>query len=718
MSDTVNYSGRQQPLRLNISSVDDLHIALREAEKALEQAERASLSLSKSLSKDLAKSVEKVSQTTEKALGKVTLLANLASVAIQRGIGSIISLAGKAGDLFNEAASTQTSIISTAGNIMKLTGYNFSQATSFVEEFQSQMSQVAATLPGMASDFTSFGRGILDDVIPAFAGLDGKLDSVERKAALTRLSELSKFGTLLGQTAGIDSTKASSQAAYFLSGTRTLKELKGLDLYEKNTTFRNQLEALLGGRDLRKLSGGERQRIFLQAARLDPRVLEELSNSVEGIFGTINDRLFGLQTGLFGLMRDLDNNPNNGNQSAFKAINKALLNLFGENGLFSTLRATLRILEITGSDPMKGLADLANAFAAKVRYLNTALSDFNALKDFDQLQNDIRYFFKKVFNFELLGKKLAEFVNNIFNSLAGSNSLRFYSTLATVIGEGLINIVKGIGSFLANLDGSVYAAIGAGILLKLGVTALFKVIASRLLTIGAAWFAGSILPTILAQLAPVLMGIMSGPTGWIALAIAAVGLIVIGLIKSPRLRSDLFNGYNKLRDAVGKFFDDFVSAIPVVGELYKGTKDGLKAIDETVGQGTIKTLFRFGPLGLLDKFLFNSGYQKWWDKLTGETPNSASGLNYQPLLTAASRELNQAPPGSGLVVANTSEAILNRQQQATLMSGLSARGGSLNIGSITINTQATDAEGIAKTVVSYIAREWDNYNKTHLAIAV
>ncbi|MBD2196615.1 MULTISPECIES: hypothetical protein [Calothrix] len=637
------------------------------------------------------------------------------SAAIQKGLGSIISLAGKATDLFNEAATTQTSIIATSGNLMKLTGYNFSQATSFVEDFQSQMSEVAAKLPGMASDFTAFGRGIMDDVIPAFAGLDGKLDSLERRAALGRLKDLTTFGTLLGQTAGIDSTRASSQAAYFLSGTRTLKELKTLDLYEKNTTFRNELERLLGGRDLRRLSSDERQRIFLQAARLDPRVLEELSNSVEGVFGTINDKLFGLQTGLFGLMRDVD--PlTNGNQSAFKAINKALLALFGDNGLFSTLGATLKILGVTGSDPMRILRDAANSFAARVRYLNLIFSDFNALKDLGQLQNDIRYFFKRFLNLELLGKKLAEFVSTAFSFLAGSNSPIFYSTLATAIGEGLIGVVKGIGSFLANLDGSVYAAIGAGILLKMGVTALFKVIASRLLTIGAAWFAGRVLPTILAQLAPVLMGIMSGPAGWITLAIAAVGLIVIGILKDPKLR-------RSITEPIGNFFR-------FIGEGFSNLwKDVVSLWDNMVS--SIKGFFG----GIANKFnefkdwisgsnseskqpnQAKTGLQNWWDKLTGKTPNSANGLNYQGLLGAAARELNQAPQGSGLVVANTSEAILNRQQQAVLLNGLSSRGGSLNIGSITINTQAKDAEGIAKTVVSYIAREWSNYQKSHLAIA-
>jgi hypothetical protein len=636
-----NYSQSNSNIanKITIKSLEDV-------EKAIKKAESASLSLNRSLSRDLTGAVEKVSSTTEKALGKVTLSASLMSAAIQKGIGIAISLGGKLGDLFSQAASTQTSIISTAGNVMKLTGYNFSQATSFVEDFQSQMSEVAAKLPGMASDFASFGRGIIDDVIPAFAGLDGKLDSIEKKAALGRLKELSTFGTLLAQTAGVDPTRASSQAAYFLSGTRTLTQLKGLDLYEKNTTFKNQLESLLGGRDLKKLSGEERQRIFLQAARLDPKVLDALSESVEGVFGTINDKLFGLQTGLFGLMRDVDPSTD-GNQSAFKSINKGLLDLFGTNGLFEVLGDTLKILGVTGGDPMKVLRDAANSFAARVRYLRDVLLEFNALRDLGKLQNDLNYFFSKSLSFELIGKKLAEFVNTAFSFIAGSNSPIFYSTLATVIGQGLIGIVKGIGSFLANLDGSVYAAIGAGILLKMGVTALFKVIASRLVTIGATWFASTILPTLLAQIAPVIAGIMSGPAGWIALAIVAVGAIVIGLIKSPKLRSDIVNGFNKFREAIIKFFDDLISSIPIVGDVVKGVKAvGNKVsnkVDEFVGKGTTEAFIRGGPLGVAGKFIFDA-----WNKITGKTPNSANGLNYQGLLSAASREMSQAPAGSGL----------------------------------------------------------------------
>lgn len=640
-----------------------------------------------------------------KSLGSATLGANLMTNAITAGLQAVGSLATKSISLFNQAAKSQSSIISTAGNVMKLAGYNFKQATAFVEDFQTEMAKVAASLPGTASDFADFGRGIIDNVIPAFAGLDGKLDSIERKGALNRVKELSTWGTLLSQNSGIDSTLGARQAGFFLSGTRTLQQLKGLNLYEQNITFTNELERLLNGRDLRKLSDAERQKIFLQAAQLDPEVLDALSESVEGVFGLVNDKLFGLETGIFGFMRDLDSQTE-GKQTALKSINKSLLALFGPEGFFDTLDTSLKKLGISIGDPMRALSNTADNFTNTINSLTEFLKDFNATGDLDYLKSNL----SKLFNPEVLGKKLALFVNKVFDVLINLNPGDVIGLLIT----GISGLFKGLGSFLANLDGKVYASMGVAILLGVGLKALFAVIATKLLTIGAAWFASSILPTILAQLAPVLLGIMSGPAGWIALTIAAIGLIVIGLIKSPKLRSEILNGYNKLRDTVTKFFDDLVSAIPVVGDLYKGTKSLGKKVDESLGKGTSSSFVRFGPLGVLDKFLNNSRFQNWWDKTTGKIPNSANGLNYQGLLNAAIRESKAAPPGSGLVMANTSEAILNRQQQAALTNSLSRRGGNLNIGSLVINTQATDAKSIAKDVVRYITQEWNNYNQSYV----
>ncbi|MDZ8259449.1 hypothetical protein [Nostoc sp. ChiQUE01b] len=80
------------------------------------------------------------------SLSRATIGANLMTSAISLGLQSVGKLASKAIGLFNSAAGTQSSVISTAGNVMKIAGYNFKEATSFVEDFQTQMAKVAAVV--------------------------------------------------------------------------------------------------------------------------------------------------------------------------------------------------------------------------------------------------------------------------------------------------------------------------------------------------------------------------------------------------------------------------------------------------------------------------------------------------------------------------------------------------------------------------------------------
>lgn len=612
-----------------------------------------------------------------KSLGRATLGANLMTSAITAGLQAVGNLASKSISLFNEAAKTQSSIISTAGNVMKLAGYNFKQATAFVEDFQTEMAKVAASLPGMASDFADFGRGIIDNVIPAFAGLDGKLDPIERKGALERVKELSTWGTLLSQSAGIDSTLGARQAGFFLSGSRTLQQLKGLNLYEQNITFTNELERLLNGRDVRKVSDEERQKIFLQAARLDPAVLDALSESVEGIFGLVNDKLFGLETGIFGFMRDLDSKTE-GKQTALKSINKSLLALFGPDGLFDNLDISLKKLGISLGDPMLALSKAADGFTKIVKDVTEFLKDFNATNDLDYLKTNLSNLFNRIFNFDGLGDKLA----NLFNQGSDFLGKLDWATLFSGLGQKLAEILNEVFRFLLKLDYSK----SLNVIQKV-VDGLFIGLTKFITTIDWGAFALAL-----------------GKALWEGVK-GSTDLMVV-LLTTP-----LINGFKQFGELLSRQWDKIWRATETVWNRFiSSTTNFFQKITDWFND-LISKIPGFNAQA-------NTGLTSGiTNGLTQSVPNSAGG-RVDGLLAAAIRETKAAPPASGLVVANTSEAILNRQQQLAVINSLGRRGGNLTIGSLIINTQATDPRGIAKDVMRFIAQEFNNYNQGYVTAPV
>ncbi|AFY49009.1 hypothetical protein Nos7524_3209 [Nostoc sp. PCC 7524] len=639
-----------------------------------------------------------------RSLGRATLGANLMTQAITAGLQAVGNIASRSVSLFREAATTQTSIIATAGNVMRLAGFNFRQATAFVEDFQTEMARVAASLPGMASDFTTFGRGIIDDVIPAFVGLDGRLDSIERRAALDRLGELSKFGTLLGQTAGIDSTRASTQAALFLSGSRTLNELKQLDLFEKNTTFRNEVERLLGGRDLRRLSGEERQRIFLQAARLDEEVLEALSESVEGVFGLINDRIFGLETGFFGFMRDLDKNTE-GRQTALKSINRTLLAVFGTNGFFDTLYISLKNLGISIRDPMLALSNAADSFTNTINYVTGILRDFNVSRNIDSLKGSLFNFFNNLINFEGLGAWLAEATNQGLDFLSNLD----WSSILGFVGVKLAEIFNEIFRFIIKLDFTKILDLIIKILggLFIGLGKFLSTIDWGALLLALGKLLGYALLGAVGAVLSILVAPVVASIGTLGLAIAGA---IIGLLTIVAAHWDKI-GIN-IRRILGNLVERFRNLQTNIQGIWNTVVDSVTSFFHKLVDWFQDLISKIPGFNLRVNEGLSSGII---NNIPQSVPNSAGG-RLDGLIAAAIRETKAAPPGSGLVVANTSEAILNRKQQAALLNNIGSRGG-ININSLIINTKAQDARGIAKDIMRAIADEYRNYSQNNLAIA-
>ena len=97
---------------------------------------------------------------------------------------------------------------------------------------------------------------------------------------------------------------------------------------------------------------------------------------------------------------------------------------------------------------------------------------------------------------------------------------------------------------------------------------------------------------------------------------------------------------------------------------------------------------------------------------------AATGLDQMGIFAAMRRESSAMPAGAKPIIANSSELIANRSQQAMLASALSNRGGGSAIFNFSggVHVHGTDnPQKVARTVMAEIEREWQRFSQSKLA---
>ncbi|UKO99361.1 hypothetical protein [Nostoc sp. UHCC 0870] len=645
-----------------------------------------------------------------KSLGRATLGANLMTSAITTGLNSIGSLLTGIGGKLNDAMDIQQENISTAGTLMKLVGLNFKDATSFIDEFSNTMSKVAASLPGATSDYVNLGKGIMDNLVPAFKALDGSFDQEAYKEALNSISKDAGF---LAATSKVDTSLASLGISKFLGGasTASLTKLKFFEANPATLAFIEQ-EAQKLGKSVEDLTARERVEVLKRALKVPDEVIKASTTSISGLIEGFKSTLLDPQTGVFGLMKDLSNDE--GTQSAFTALNDGLIGILGEDGLLNTVGVSLRRLGISLGDPMVTLRNGILGFNKRVEEINNFLKSFNNSVIFNvNGEEKLRELFSKIFNFEGLGTKLAAFTNQGLDFLGNLD----WGSVFGFVGTKLAELFNEIFRFIIKLD---FVKIGDVILKALG--GLFIGLGKFLSNLD--W--GALLLTLGKLIGYALLGVVAVATAMLVAPIVAsigtLGLAIAGLIAGVTaiVAANWENLTNSIKSFTGKisqfwdnvethienFFVEIIRRIPVIGEVVaKAEAKNPGLLKQSVGNSlnTFGSALKFGAR-LIPGF-------------GALIPNSAEG-RVDGLIAAAIREGKASPPGSGLVVANTSEAILNRQQQSALVNSLGRRGTGLSIGSINIHTQATDAKGIARDVMRAIVSEYNNFSQGYITAPV
>lgn len=663
--------------------------------------------------------VDKLSGVIGNSIIKANLLGSAVTGAMNVATSAVKAFTASIGDSIN----AQQQNISIAGDFARLTGESFSEAGQFIDDFAQRMSAAASSLPGATADYVNLGKGISDNLIPAFKDLNGVFDPEQFQEYLDAISRDGAFRAI---SSNVDVGNAGLGISKFLQGA-SIASLQQIKFFEANPAvlaFIEQ-EAKNLGKELEDLSVRERADVLRKALAVPDEVIKASQNTISGLVEGFKSTLLDPNSGLFGLMRRVNGG------TALEAITAGLASLIGEDGLLTAIGETLEAIGIDFGDPMVALRNTALTFTARVKYVTGILNDISEGFDesgngisWDSITNDIFYLFTQLFDVSQLnsilngsGSRLADLVNNLLDGIAsldwGAIGAMSGELLADVLNEGLDflngfdfsillpltlrvldNLFTGVGSFLANVDWGSLLMVGIKVI---AINAVYGIASAIAVSIAGAVLALGAIPA----------AVIAGVAALVAV-IAANWSSIVGFFQTQ---------WDSLINAVSSGFQALVNFV----------KDGWDSLTETVG-GHWKSI-RSSVSGFFSRVqdFFNRAVNfipglEGQEVQASPVPNAASGLNVGGLLGAIARETSLMPSGSELVVANSSEAILNQAQQASLAriigSGRQSSNGGLSIGNITIHTQATDAEGIADELMSVISRRYEQFKGSQLAVTV
>ena len=623
--------------------------------------------------------------------------------AITGAINGAKAAVGGLTSALSEAADIQSGNIATAGDFMKMTGKSYAESIGFVDDFTKRMAKLAAALPGQTKDYVTLGKGLTDNLIPAFQNLDGTLQDSSFAASLDAITKNAAL-----RVANTDATtrQASLAISKALSGSASIKGLARLKFFQENPAVLSTIEkeASRLGTKLEDMTARQRAEVIEKALAVPDEIIKASQESIKGLVEGFRSSLFDPQIGLFGLLRDTDIGLE-GDQSVLAALSVTAMKILGPGGLFAQIGETLKILGLS-TDPMAALFRGVTSLNSWLDGLNIAgLAGSLVAMDGGKLGEMASGLQGQLINWMLgldwhsisdaVGRAiagLANYVGAMVLNFPVSDAIALGFVIFAAIGRGLITAfqgldsnfwlgaLKGLGltlagmlifSFVAGFGGVVIAIAGAIAFLVTTIVQDWQLITAT----WSQWFGQAFNATfgfinaILTGMAQLSVGMLTGMAqatqaviGFIADGVAAVGSAVTGL------------------------FSRMASAIASLNPLAAGT--GVRKGSKKVG-------------------------------------NAAGGLNFGGLFGALAREMVAMPSGASPVVANSAETILNPGQVSGLIAGIQSlgrggggAGGGMTIGNITINAGATtDPKALASQVMAEIEREWTRFSNSKLSPA-
>jgi hypothetical protein len=648
-------------------------------------------------------------------------LGNIISTSMlkaQIAISGVQSAYGKLTSAITEASQIELENLNAASGLEQLVG-DYDKAAKMVGRISKELAVVAGPLPGNTGDYVNLFTGITDDIGNAFKGTDGRiadLDAYEK----TIKSISTSFGAI-SATGGKGIQNMQLALTRYFSGA-TLKEVMNIDSFGANPRLRTALEEAVkkSGKDLQDMTDAERVKLLEQVGSsiITPEYLARAQNTLASTWQTFVSGLFDSRSGLFGVLKDLDNQME-GDQTVYESAKATVNALIGNDGMFAQISGIFSGLGLT-TDPMvqlkKGI-DRLNGFLNSVsKFLNGVKSDIaaggfsfdggNLAGEFGarlgQLANQGIAYLSQIDLSAAMGQAGAMLAQG-FNFLAGA-ALSFLSTvdLPTFLGVLVSGLFRGIYGLFANLSWQTYAVIAGGFL----VAALVP---------GVLTFAGGLVATFLG-------GTVGLPLLLVAAAAFAIGSLAKVVIDNwstiSAMAGDLFGSIGQalkgaIELALGVVTMNGGLIVSGLSNLFQGVTGWLDKARDTwatlTGGKTSGEQRAESSYAAADEW-YKSAYQKKFGtmptdtvlaKFNGHIPNASGGL-----LGAAARESAAMPTGSQVVVANDSEYILKP-------TGRSASPGGGNTYNFYVN--GDNAKAIAQQVLGIIQQQFDDEVSAQLA---
>lgn len=636
--------------------------------------------------------------------------------------------------------------IKTVGALATTIGSSFEVTDKLNNKIIKGLAEQAAVLPGTTDDYVKFYRAVSDNVANASKEINGGVFSADAfEKQITKVS--AKFTVLGGKLTAGQNIKAFES----ILGGRSIKQLQRLEYFMQNPALMKGIQTTLkddfGGKDISKLTKGARLQVVMKALdmSLTDDTVKRLSNTLDAYKESFLSKIFDPTIGLFGWLRDIDGNLDNGVQTAYQGMTDFVGSIIGDKGVLTAIGSMLEAMGFKFVDPMAQIrfysmraANFFNGIAGKLRYManfgnidegvatiqswfiKAPISIMSwALKNIRELMNLINQS-----NFgENVGKFLATMFNGLAGNLSGGESNIGLELLKTVSYVG-ITIVKAIGSgllaFLTSLTPETLITAGSASLLTIGIGSMLAQLAAYL---GGTFLVANVIPGVLSLLMAAVA--IAGP-GLVLAAIAAIGLLGAVIIKHwgeiSQMAGDVFTNIGQMFMGMGQLIAGIltlnttmiVDGIKSIGsglmELVNKARDAIAVVTggTTSGQASANTAMATAE----------ARYQAALAKKTGSNfagflPNTGIG----GLLSAVLRESSNMPSGADVTIANSSEAILTAGQQSTLAGAIG--GGRSNGGAgggtfaPTINvygSQGQDVSQLASQVMALIQERFNDYS--------
>lgn len=369
-------------------------------------------------------------------------------------------------DQFEQVKELEVTTLAAASVLSGTAKISFSSAQEEISEIYTDLTKLAAKLPGVSKEYEMMASSINDTVIEAFKGKNGQPFDTEgyRKAIV----ETSKNFELLAKINYVPLNSAMIFAQSFLEG----QVFKQSAFNKRAPAFLNAVESLLSEQglkieDLKKLDEKSRIQLANLAAQklITPEALTAIGKSIDGQIAEFNDRLFSPRFGIFGWLKDVD--PiKKGDQTVASAIARLLetsIDLVNKTGSsFATQ------IGATVDSPSSFLYSIIESLSDGIKYLLSSGNIFSSLPDLIKNLN-IAEFTQTFF-----ARPMQALISNWSGFIKNLN----YADLGKSFGQGFNKLIEGIFVFFRNTDWRSVAD-GMGKML----TGTFTVIESFLRTV-------------------------------------------------------------------------------------------------------------------------------------------------------------------------------------------------------------------------------------------